>query len=246
MARPAPRPAVSVGGGPSSSSASTERSPAERGRGLLRGAGVSRRIRGHPSRPRSRCRSGRRSRPSRSRVPSRESSESSPPEPWPEESSESSEPEPWPELSESSCELLESSSEPWPEESSPVRGRSPPWSSPGSSSETPGGRSPPWSSPGSLSVGLGVALDVGLELGVSSEVAVALVGERNGSRWANEALPSRPTSAGTVTTMPAARTIRRRRMVGSFREEVSQRGVRRAVTGGPSRSGRMPRAWRRR
>ena len=41
-------------------------------------------------------------------------------------------------------------------------GRSPPWSSPGSSSETPSGRSPPWSSTLGVGEGLGVRVVVGL------------------------------------------------------------------------------------
>ena len=119
------------------------------------------------------------------------------------------------------------SSEPWPEwlragpgvVVTPVRGRSPPWSSPGSSSEVPGGRLPPWSSPGSDSVGLGRR---GRALGALDEAE--LVGECSGSRWANEALPNRPTAAGTATTTPATRAMRRRRMRVSFREAVCQKG----------------------
>ena len=82
-----------------------------------------------------------------------------------------------------------------------VRGRSPPWSSPGSGARVV--RSPPWSS--TLAAGV---LD---ELLTSWTDAGTVVG----SDWANDSLPSKPRAAGTTAAV-AAITIATRFMVRSL------------------------------
>ncbi|HNV15183.1 MAG TPA: hypothetical protein PKL63_11025 [Dermatophilaceae bacterium] len=97
-----------------------------------------------------------------------------------------------------------------------VRGRSPPWSSPGSAVRVV--RSPPWSSPGSaVRVVRSPPLSSAVPAGVLDELLTSCTeaGTAVGNDWANDSLPSNPRAAGTTAAV-AAIAITMRFMVGSL------------------------------